>query len=308
MTVEELLCFGKQYLHKTQVEMLLASLLEVNALELILMLDTKIDESICSEFKEKVIMLRDNIPIQYVIGNVNFYGNIFKVNRNVLIPRFETEELVENTVQLIKENFDYPVKIIDLGCGSGCIGITLKKILNNADVTLLDISDKAIELAKQNAYELHTEASFIESDMWENVHDKYDVIISNPPYIRNDEEIEDIVRNNEPHLALFGGLDGLDLYRKIRKDLLNHVNDKFLLALEIGDMQKDMVINLFSDIKNVEIISTEKSTYKLGDEKVDSYVVKLDITYTKNLGYDNKAKITLVKDNNNMSVVNYEAL
>ena len=91
--------------------------------------------------------------------------------------------------------------------------------------------------------------------MWKNVSDKYDVIISNPPYIRNDEEIEDIVRDNEPHLALYGGADGLDLYRKIRDGLLEHVKDKFLLALEIGDLQKNDVINIFSDIPNTKIIA-----------------------------------------------------
>lgn len=255
MTVEELLCFAKQHIHKTQSEMLLAALLNVNSLELLLMLDKQVDDSMCNEFKEKVLMIKDNVPIQYVIGNVNFYGNIFKVNKNVLIPRFETEELVENTINLIKENFDYPVNIIDLGCGSGCIGISLKKKIDNVSVTLLDISKEALEVAKENATSLNTSVSFIESDMWDNVTGKYDVIISNPPYIRNDEEIEDLVRDNEPHLALFGGADGLDLYRKIRKKLLNHVNDRFLIAFEIGDQQKDDVCKLFSDIPNIEIIT-----------------------------------------------------
>ena len=255
MTVEELLCFAKQYIHKTQSEMLLASFLNVNSLELLLMLDKHVDDSISREFKEKVLMIKDNVPIQYVIGNVNFYGNTFKVNKNVLIPRFETEELVENTIILIKENFNYPVNIIDLGCGSGCIGITLKKKLDNASVTLLDISKEALEVAKENASLLNTSVSFIESDMWDKVTDKYDVIISNPPYIRNDEEIEEIVKNNEPHLALYGGVDGLDLYRKIRDGILNHVHDRFLVAFEIGDMQSEAVTKLFSDIPNVEIIT-----------------------------------------------------
>ena len=255
MTVDELLCFGKKYLHKTQAEMLLASLLNVNSLELLLMLEKVIDEKISKEYQDKVLMIKDNIPIQYVIGNVNFYGNTFIVNRNVLIPRFETEELVENTINLIKEHFNYPIKVIDLGCGSGCIGLTLKKKLVDTRVTLVDISNEALEIAKENAYNLNTEVDFIQSDMWENVNDKYDVIISNPPYIRNDEEIEDIVRDNEPHLALYGGVDGLDMYRKIKEGLQDHINEKFLLALEIGDMQKDAVINLFSDIPNTIVLA-----------------------------------------------------
>ena len=131
----------------------------------------------------------------------------------------------------------------------------MKKKLDNVSVTLLDISEDALSVAKENANSLNAEVSFIQSDMWENVSDKYDVIISNPPYIRNDEEIEDIVRDNEPHLALYGGTDGLDLYRKIRDGLLNHAKDKFLLALEIGDLQKNDVINIFRDIPNTKIIA-----------------------------------------------------
>lgn len=254
-TIDELLVFGKKYIHKTQAEMLLAILLNVNSLELLLMLDKEVDEEISKKYQEQVLMVKDNVPIQYVIGNVDFYGNNFIVNKNVLIPRFETEELVENTIKLIKEYFDYPVNIIDLGCGTGCIGLSLKKKISNSNVTLLDISKEALEVAKANAINLHCEVNFIESDMWDKVTEKYDVIISNPPYIRNDEEIEKLVYDNEPHLALFGGVDGLDLYRKIRKDLLNHVNNRFLIAFEIGDLQKDSVVKLFSDIPNVQIMT-----------------------------------------------------
>ncbi len=255
MTVDELISFGKSHIHKTQAEMLLACLLEVDTLELLLMLDKVVDSKICDEYKEKVLLIKENKPIQYVIGNVNFYGNIFKVNKNVLIPRFETEELVENTLYYMDKYFDYPLKIIDLGCGSGCIGLSIKKKRLKTDVLLLDISKEALDVAQDNAESLSCDVKYLLSDMWENVSSRYDIVISNPPYIRNNEEIENIVKDNEPHLALYGGDDGLLLYRKIRKGLLDHVNDKFLLALEIGDTQKEDVIKLFQDIPNVKIIS-----------------------------------------------------
>ncbi len=255
MTVEELLVFGKKYIHKQEAEMLLSLLLDVNSLELLLMLDKEVDEIIANKYKEQVLMVKDNNPIQYVIGNVNFYGNRFIVNKNVLIPRFETEELVENTIKLIKENFSFPVNILDIGTGSGCIGLSLKKKLNDVFVTLLDVSKEALDVAMENAKLLNLDVTFIESDMWDKVTDKYDVIISNPPYIRDNEDIEEIVYQNEPHLALYGGEDGLRYYHIIRKELLNHVNDRFLVALEIGDLQKDAVVNIFSDIPNVKIIT-----------------------------------------------------
>lgn len=254
MTIDELICYGKKYIHKTQAEMLLAVLLNVNTLELLLMLDKSVDDNICEEYKKQVSLIKEKKPIQYVIGNVNFYGNIFKVNENVLIPRFETEELVENTINYINQYFSKPIKVIDLGCGSGAIGLSIKKKVLDVDVTLLDISREALIVAQENANSLELDVRFIQSDMWDKVDDKYDVIISNPPYIRNDEEIEDIVRDNEPHIALYGGNDGLMMYRKIRKDILSHANDTFLLALEIGDLQREDVTKIFSDIENVKIV------------------------------------------------------
>lgn len=254
MTVDALIVYGKKYLHKDMVMMLLGSILELNSLELLLHLDLVVSDEKVKEFKNKIKLIQENKPIQYVIGTVNFYGNIFKVNESVLIPRFETEELVENTIKYIKELFDYPIKIIDLGTGSGCIGITLKKKLGNPDVTLLDISEEALSVAKENARLNGVVTDFIHSDMWNQVNNRYDVVISNPPYIKKNEEIEDIVYQNEPHLALYGGEDGLDLYRKIRKNIEKYLQDKYLIALEIGDTQKEDIINIFSDLNQTEII------------------------------------------------------
>ena len=245
MKVEELIIYGKQYVHSTHAKMLLADLLDVNPIELLNYLDKEVDIEKVNEYKEKIEFLKQNKPIQYVVGNVNFYGNKFLVNENVLIPRFETEELVENTINLIEEIFSHKnLKVIDLGTGSGCIGITLKKKIPTLSVTLLDISEKALEIAKINSANLNTDVILIQNDMLENINEKYDVIISNPPYIKDNEEIEDIVKNNEPHLALYAGKDGLDYYRKILKKAPDCVNKRFLIALEIGYTQKEDIIAL----------------------------------------------------------------
>ena len=255
MTVEELIVYGKSKISSTHAKMLLAILLNVNSLELLTILDSVVDTEIVTDYKEKVQKIRDNQPIQYVVGTVNFYGNILHVNPNVLIPRFETEELVENVLNYIRYEFSDARRVIDLGCGSGAIGLTIKQKYPNLDVTLLDISLAALDVAKENAENLGLDIHFIHSDMWNQVDGKFDIIVSNPPYIRTDEEIQDIVRDNEPALALYGGVDGLDCYRKIREGLLEHTCDRFLLALEIGDLQKDAVVSLFSDIPDVQIVA-----------------------------------------------------
>ncbi|MBQ9011874.1 MAG: peptide chain release factor N(5)-glutamine methyltransferase [Bacilli bacterium] len=159
------------------------------------------------KLEEGLQKLKQGLPVQYIVGNVNFYGNTIKVNPNVLIPRFETELLVQKTINYINKYFQNP-KIIDLGTGSGAIAITLKKELN-CKVDAVDISEKALETAKENAKINNTNINFFKSDMLENVTEKYDVIISNQPYIAYDENIEDIVKNNEPAIALFAENEGL---------------------------------------------------------------------------------------------------
>lgn len=245
MTVEELIVYGKSKIHSDHAKMLLADLLNINSLELLNYLHKEVDKEIEEEYKKKVDLVKVKNPIQYVIGNVNFYGNIYEVNKNVLIPRFETEELVENTLYYINNYFNpYDLSIIDLGTGSGCIGITLKKKLPKSDVTLVDISPKALEVARKNATNLNADVNIIENDMLNGLTDKYNIIISNPPYIKTDEEIEDIVRDNEPHLALYGGIDGLDYYKQILESAKERVKDYYLIAFEIGDTLKNDVEKL----------------------------------------------------------------
>ena len=236
MKVEELIIYGKSKIYSDYAKMILADLLNINTLELLTCLDKEVDNDIVDTYKEKVSKLEEKKPVQYVIGNVNFYGNRFSVNSNVLIPRFETEELVENTLYYINNYFNInDLDIVDLGTGSGCIGITLKKKIPTSNVTLVDISDKALEVARQNATNLEADVKIIKNNMLEDLEDKYNIIISNPPYIKTNEEIEDIVKENEPHLALYGGIDGLDYYDQILKEATTKVKDYYLIAFEIGD-------------------------------------------------------------------------
>lgn len=188
--------------------------------------------------------LNNGEPVQYIVGDVDFYGNILKVDNRVLIPRPETEELVEKTLKIINNEFNNTISIIDLGTGSGCIPITLKKQLPQSDVSAVDISLDALEVARENALLNKVDINFIHSDMLNSVKGKFDIIISNPPYIRYDEEIMDIVKNNEPHIALYADNKGLYFYEEILKNCSKYLKDKFLIAFEIGEEQGKDIVDL----------------------------------------------------------------
>lgn len=255
MTVEDLLFFAKQHIHSDHAKILIAELLNCNPLELLNHLQEEVSNEKIELLKKEIKALEENKPLQYVLGYVNFYGNKFVVDERVLIPRFETEELVENTIKYIKKLLTEPVDIIDLGCGSGVIGITLEKKVSTKTVDLIDISKDALEVAKINCEKLNSKCNLIQSDMFENVEKKYDVIISNPPYIKENEIIEDIVKENEPHLALYAGKDGLDCYKKILETVNKYKKEKCLIAFEIGYQQAEDIKRLVDKyIPNAQVI------------------------------------------------------
>ena len=210
----------------------------------------KVSNNIEEDYKK----LLNKYPIQYLIGYVNFYGYKINVNEDVLIPRYETEFLVEKNIKYYKKLFNDKVSILDIGTGSGAISIALKKNID-CDVTACDISKKALEMAKNNAKSNNVDINFIESDIFNNINDKYDIIISNPPYIANNEEVEYSVDKYEPHLALYANDNGLYFYKKIIKNASKYLNDKFIVAFEIGYQQADDIIkivdNNFTDVKTI---------------------------------------------------------
>ncbi len=207
-------------------------------------------------YEEGLSRLKKGEPVQYIVGNVNFYGNEIMVNKKVLIPRFETELLVEKTVKLINKYFDEKVSILDIGTGSGCIAIALKKIID-CDIEGIDISEDALDVARKNSELNMTNVTFYQSDVFSNVNNKYDVIISNPPYIAYDEEIMEVVKNNEPHIALYADDEGLYFYNLILKECQRYLNNKFIIALEIGEKQgqaiEKMAYKYFNDDISVKV-------------------------------------------------------
>ena len=254
MKIEDLLVFGKQHIHSDHAKILLAELINKNPLELLNYLEEEVTQEIVDKYKKEVLAMESGTPLQYAIGSVNFYGQKFYVDERVLIPRYETEELVENTIKYINQFFNYPIDIVDLGCGSGVIGLTLEKKVSTKTVDLIDISKDALEVTNKNCGYLNSKANIIQNDFLDNINKKYDVIISNPPYIKENEEIEQIVKDNEPKIALYAGEDGLDCYRKIFKNIKNNMKEKCLIALEIGYTEKDDLIKLINEhLENITI-------------------------------------------------------
>ena len=202
--------------------------------------------------------IKDDTPLSHLVGFEYFYDRKFKVTSDILSPRMETEELVYKVIDYIRKNNLTNIKILDLCTGSGIIGITLKKELEEFDVKILasDISSRALTVAKENASSLEADISFVESDLFSNIQDKFDIIVSNPPYIAHDDKktIKENVLNYDPHLALFADEEGMYFYRNIIEKSRPYLNEKGIMFFEIGYDQKEKIITLGENNKFETVI------------------------------------------------------
>lgn len=236
--------------------------------------DKEVDENIASIYLEYIERKAKGEPVSYITGSAWFMSFEFIVNPSVLIPRPETEGLVEKAEQLIETEFTEKVRILDMCTGSGCIGISLAEMFTQAEVHLADIDKDALEVAEQNIkkHSLEDRVHAIQSDLFENVSKiKYDIILSNPPYVAEDDilHLEDNVRKYEPEKALFGGPDGLYFYKKIAQQAGAYLNHGGYLILEAGIGQSDAisallvenkftVIDIQNDIAGIPRVITSK--------------------------------------------------
>lgn len=209
------------------------------------------------DYFKAIKKLVSGTPLQHITHQQEFMKMSFFVDENVLIPRPDTEILVEETIKIAKRI--NAKKILDLCTGSGAIAISLAKYIENSQITAVDISDKALKVANKNAKlnGVEDQITLVKSDLFQNVaHEKYDIIVSNPPYIKTDviKRLDKEVQK-EPEIALNGGWDGLDFYRKIIKQSYEFLKFNGYLCLEIGYDQKDEVINLIEENKYVNIYS-----------------------------------------------------
>ncbi|AYZ12399.1 peptide chain release factor N(5)-glutamine methyltransferase [Chryseobacterium arthrosphaerae] len=240
-------------------QMFAQNILELNTIQQRQLTDQEISSENEEKFSHIISELKTGRPYLQILGETEFYGMKFFVDENVLIPRPETEELLEIAIREIKKIQSTQVlKILDIGTGSGVIPLVLKKYFPEAEVSSIDFSEKALKTAKKNADYHQLSVNFIHADYLHfELQEKYDIIISNPPYIGIEEEIEiaDSVKEFEPKMALFSPTaDALIFYRKIAEDAREHLNDSGLLFLEINQKLGPETLELYQDFSDAQLL------------------------------------------------------
>ena len=273
MTIREALTKGMIILKNNNIEtpklkarLLLQYILKKPRQYLIVYDNKEIDKKEQWEYFVNIEKLTKGVPLQHITHRQEFMKMDFFVDENVLIPRPDTEILVEEVIK-IAQKYNSP-RILDLCTGSGAIAISLKKFVPNADITAVDISEKALEIAQKNAKKLETKINFLKSDLFDKLDNKkFDIIVSNPPYIRKDEikKLSEEVQK-EPKIALDGGEDGLDFYRIITEQAINYLKTGSFLCFEIGYNQKNDVIKIIEDEQNYKNTYCKKDLY--GNDRI----------------------------------------
>lgn len=252
MRIQELLEIGIKKLRENKVDepiaiarKLLCFVLDKDKVYLITNSHEEIKKIHEDKFLSCINDFLNSIPIQYITNGQEFMKMKFYVDENVLIPRSDTEIVVEEAIKIIKEN--KLTKVLDLCTGSGAIAISIAKYTDNCNITAVDITDKALEISQKNAISnnVNNKINFLHSNMFEKITNKFDLIISNPPYIKSDviNKLEENVKK-EPIIALDGGLDGLDFYKNIEENAYKFLNENGYLVLEIGYDQKEDIMEL----------------------------------------------------------------
>lgn len=233
-------------LQSTVARMLLMGATQMESSELFLRFEEVISEDEIVKFHQMLDRFQNGEAPQYILGYEYFFGRDFIVNPDVLIPRPETEYLVESILEFTDDYFaeEVQLSLVDVGTGSGAIGISLGCEESKYRVTLTDISEIALDVAKQNAVKFGLDVKTYCGNMLDpliEAKESFDIFVSNPPYIPTEEEVEALVKENEPHLALFGGKDGLKFYREIFMNVKKIIKPKALLAFEIGWNQGEVL-------------------------------------------------------------------
>lgn len=234
--------------YEQHAQLLMLELAEQSRADLYVCYDEVVPEELLKRFEEGLERLKQQEPLSYILGYQWFYGRRFDVGPQVLIPRYETEELVANVLAEVDTYFPkQDIQVADIGTGSGAIAVTLALEEPHLHVTASDISEEALTVAKHNAATLEADVTFLQGDLCQPFIDrgiKVDVLVSNPPYIPTHQELEASVKDFEPDVALFGGEDGLYCYRRIFADAIKMLRDRAFMAFEIGYDEKEAILRV----------------------------------------------------------------
>ena len=257
MKIKDIINYGVAMIKNTEspsleTQMMIAKVIEKDRLYIMLNLEEDIDESKVEIIKTMIDKRKSSYPLQYILGEREFWGMDFKVSEGVLIPRQDTEILIEETLKKLKDNkHKSNLKGFEIGVGSGIISITLLKEIETLTMIGVDINDKAIELTKANAlkHEVSDRLCILNSNLFEKINkeNQFDFIISNPPYIETKviDSLQEDIKQHEPKLALDGGEDGLDFYRAIIEQSKSYIRPEGFIAFEIGYNQAEAVKKIF---------------------------------------------------------------
>ena len=257
MKIKDIINYGVAMIKNTEspsleTQMMIAKVIEKDRLYIMLNLEEDIDESKVEIIKTIIDKRKNSFPLQYILGEREFWGMDFKVSEGVLIPRQDTEILIEETLKKLKDNkHKSNLKGFEIGVGSGIISITLLKEIETLTMIGVDINDKAIELTKANAlkHEVSDRLCILNSNLFEKINkeNQFDFIISNPPYIETKviDSLQEDIKQHEPKLALDGGEDGLDFYRAIIEQSKSYISPEGFIAFEIGYNQAEAVKKIF---------------------------------------------------------------
>ncbi len=252
MVISEIWTIAREELGERDAQLLLCDILSKSSLELVLDKNRELSERDRQRITDCINRIKNHEPLQYVVGSCEFMSLPFSVTPATLIPRADTETLVEYII----DNAPPSPAILDIGTGSGCIAISLAHYIKGSKVSAMDISEAALKIARENAEANKVNVSFIHHDIMKKTEGRYDIIVSNPPYIETDviKTLDKNVRDFEPYSALDGGADGLCFYRRIVSLAPFMLNPGGMLAFEVGHTQADRVAELMRDNFQTKII------------------------------------------------------
>ncbi|MDO8644485.1 MAG: peptide chain release factor N(5)-glutamine methyltransferase [bacterium] len=259
---------------RLDAELLLTDTLQVKQIDLRLNPQTPVSAEKQKEFQEKVLRRADREPLQYILGKTEFWGLPIKVTPDVLVPRPETELLVEEAIRTVGAA---PTKILDIGTGSGCIAIALAKNLPKATITAIDISEKALEIARQNSdlNQVSKQIQFIQSDLFENLPPvKFDLIVANPPYVTEAywNRLQDEILHHEPKIAIVSDASGLKIIRRILDEAWEYLVPGGALLMEIGDDQRESLETIIKEDPHWDLFEFRLDYHKI--DRILSLVAK----------------------------------